>query len=250
MRFKDFFKLFLENDELDELEEVEELEPPVEKVSRLFKELADDQRYKGPEDMFQREINPGIELSSIFQWAAEHTGDLIHRASYPPRGTVMGGAVGYGYSAVIEKTKKLLKLAKEWKEYSRTTRKNPFIESLRNDYQYEVRQNGLKESFEDYEKRFRDAAKRYSDSYKNLKAYTELQRLGRGAAVSLGNLNIDFYTGYLMDIIHLTDELGEAAYFVPLKVHRAHDVDISELLNPIKDYVQKNGLDGIPVSLQ
>lgn len=230
-------------------ESTEDTETPVEKVSRLFKELADDQRFKGPEDMFQSDTNPGVELSSIFQWAAEHTGDLIHRASYPPRGTVMGGPIGYGYAAVREKTKKLLKLAREWKDYSRQTRKNPFIESLRNDYDYEVRENRTSESFEEYEKRFKSAAKRYSDSYKNLKAYTELQRLSRGAAVSLGNLNIDFYTSYLTNIIYLMDELGEAAYLVPSKNYMSQDINISELLNPIKDYVQKQGLDNIPNTL-
>jgi hypothetical protein len=232
MNFKEFYQIYSEQNEND----------TINVISRLFKELAEKQRFGGPENMFQSNVNPGIDYSSIFQWAAEHTGDLIHRASYPPKGTVMGGGIGYGFGAVREKVKKLHRMAKEWRDYEASTHKNPFLDSLKNDYDYTKKSGDTNLSFEEYQKEFVDASKRYSDSYRALPAYTEMQRLGRQAAVALGKLDIKWYYIFLSELLELIEK-GESSYFIPSKVLKGNDLDLSEHLTKLENYVKENNND-------
>lgn len=179
MKFKKYYNLLLEDYDKD-----------VVFISNLFKELGNTQRYEGPEEMFHRNVNPGVQYSSIFQWLAEHTGDLIHRASYPPKGTLLGGPITSGFDAVQEKVEKIFRTATDFKNYYNTTRENPFLKSLENDYFSISKREEMDLTFDEYKEQFINAGKKYSESYRLLTYYTELQRLSRLSAILLGKLDI------------------------------------------------------------
>ena len=126
-----------------------------------------------PENMMLYGHNPGINNSGQFQHAAEHIGDLVHRLSSTKDN--QGGGHDYGMDAALAKSLRNYKFS-------------DMIAQVRRNGEYAV-ETGEAESVAKYEKEFRDAADRYADAYRKIPVYTEFQKLGRDAAVALGELN-------------------------------------------------------------
>lgn len=148
-----------------------------------------------PESLFHDPANPGVGLSCGFQWALEHTGDLVHRAAFTDNG---GGGWEYGIGAVSEKVNKLLRAARSMTE---NPRDNPeFV--ARKEFQWHFREeadpkhryrwlDGLDE--EGAIAAWKGALLRYSKAYAELPAVTRLQRDGKWAAVYLGRLDLTMW---------------------------------------------------------
>ena len=123
-----------------------------------------------PEDMFLTRYNPGMEFGTAYQYAAEHIGDLVHRLSSTNNNE--GGGYRYGMDAALTKA-------------SRNYYFHDLLAQVKRNYEY-YKPRGYKGSLEDFENDFRAAAARYADAYKQIPTYTELQELGKQAAIALG----------------------------------------------------------------
>lgn len=189
--------------------------------------------------MFHKNVNPGVQYSSVFQWLAEHTGDLIHRASYPPKGTVMGGPITYGFDAVKEKVEKIFRTATDFNNHHRRTGENPFLNSLENDYKFGVKEGKISMPFEEYKNQFINAGKKYSQSYRLLSYYTELQSLSRLAAIFLGKLDIQ---GYYLALSRIKDLIkdGPKSYFTPSVISDNQDENVKRCLLALQKKVEEN----------
>jgi hypothetical protein len=138
-----------------------------------FNALANKQRGI-PESMFHREVNPGADHSNIWQWAMEHTGDLIHRAAQ----TEMDF---WGKEALEEKVRKLYRAASQAYGFEREVE-----EGIDNNWKYRVENNRYKGTVEQYRKEAYEAGVRYGKAYMKLEPITKFQRLGKEAAIRLG----------------------------------------------------------------
>lgn len=154
-----------------------ELVCPSPEIHKAFKALADQQRGV-PESMFSRKHNPGCEHSGAWQWAMEHTGDLIHRAA-------QADLPEWGLEALDEKVHKIHRALTATLPLGRDIERQ-----LRSNYEYQseaargnYKFNG---SLEKWEQMAYDAGRRYSKAYDALEPLTHLQALGKEAAVSLG----------------------------------------------------------------
>lgn len=183
MKFKEFYSYFCES---------KKTRHEYVFISKLFNELASSQRGGGPEEMFHNNVNPGVNHSSIFQWLAEHTGDLIHRASYPPVGSGFGGGgIGYGFGAVKEKVAKLFKKANEFKQFHKHYHTNPFLQSMENDFKFRLKEGRTDLTLEEYQTKFVNAAKntkmhtKFSTHILNYKDCQEMLRLVLGIWILL-----------------------------------------------------------------
>ena len=154
-----------------------------------------------PEDMMHWKINYGINHSGKYQNAAEHIGDLVHRLSSTKDN--QGGGYKYGMEAGLDKS-------------SRKYDFKDMLAQVRRNAEAAVR-DGEIESVELFEKEFKDAAKKYADAYRKIPVYTEFQKIGRDAAIALGNL--DFSTTQRL-LNRLVDKLNkpdaDVKYFEPL----------------------------------
>lgn len=231
MKFNELYSFFSES---------RETQPEYILINTLFLEVARSQRAHGPEEMFHRDVNPGVDYSSIFQWLAEHTGDLIHRASFAPLKGGFAGGPAYGFGAVKEKVEKLFRKADEFRRLHKHYHTNPFLESMKNDFNFRIREGHTDLTLEEYQNKFVNAAKKYKDAYKVLNAYTEMQRLSRIAAVSLGNLDI---TLYWLSLYHLQELLNEGpvGYYTPSKKLTEDQKEIRDALLKLQNDVRENG---------
>lgn len=154
-----------------------ELVCPTAEIHKAFKALADQQRGV-PESMFSRKHNPGCEHSGTWQWAMEHTGDLIHRAS-------QADMPEWGLEALNEKTHKIFRALTAGMPLGRDIERQ-----LRSNYEYQsVAERGkyqFKGSLEKWEQMAYDAGRRYAKAYDALEPLTQLQALGKEAACALG----------------------------------------------------------------
>ena len=128
-----------------------------------------------PENMMSYRHNPGINNSGKYQHAAEHIGDLVHRLSSTNKN--QGGGHKYGISAALSK-------ATSRYDYA------DMLAQVKRNAEHAV-ENGEAESIEAFIEEFKDAAKRYAEAYKKIPVYTEFQRLGRDAAIALGELRFN-----------------------------------------------------------
>ena len=126
-----------------------------------------------PEDMMHWKKNHGIGHSGKYQIAAEHIGDLVHRLSSTDEN--QGGGYKYGINAALEKI-------------AMTHKYSDMLAQVRRNAEAAVK-DGEIESVEAFEKEFKDAADKYADAYRKIPVYTEFQKLGRDAAIALGELN-------------------------------------------------------------
>ena len=178
---------------------------PSEDLHRAFKKLADEQRDK-PEQMFKAKINPGCEHSGAWQWAMEHTGDLVHRAS-------QADLPEWGLEAVQEKTIKLLRACKAVLPLGKDIDRQ-----LRSNYEYhsdpERGKHQFKGSLEKWEQMAYDAGRKYARAYMELKPITHLQRLGIDAAIACGQAHWSEMRDILTEIKYLIDNgKAEQQYF-------------------------------------
>jgi len=156
-----------------------------------------------PEDMFKRDTNPGVDYSGVFQTAAEHIGDLIHRLSYREE---QGGGVGYGIEAAINKASRFVK----------PSALDDVLDQLDRNYEYYRDERGYKGSKEDFKRDFRAAATRYAEAYQDMPYATLPQFLAKRAAVNLGRLDFPMVRANLRQLIDtLQGEQAEAHYWAP-----------------------------------
>lgn len=157
-----------------------------------------------PEDMFDPRSNPGIEHGTgPFTYAAEHIGDLVHRLSYVPR---VGGGVEYGIEAAYTKARRNYDL-----------RQDRLNESLKSNYRFYKDNGRFNGTFNEYLKKFDQAANRYADAYRLIPVHTELQKFGRDAAVALGERNFPKAQQNLNEIKRrLENENAHEEYWRPL----------------------------------
>ena len=180
-----------------------------------FDDLQTAQR-SGPEHLFHDTDNPGVGLSWGFQWALEHTGDLVHRAAFGN----WGGGWEYGYGAVHEKVEKLYRAAREMTE---RPREHPEAVARREfQWMHSGERIGALPSWlvglsEDQAiEVWKAALKRYADGYRALVPLTRLQRMGRRAAISLGDLDLAGWRSTLVSMSVLLKDAtaaGEVAEF-------------------------------------
>lgn len=147
-----------------------------------FRQLQAAQRAR-PESMFLPAHNPGADISGAFQWAMEHTGDLVHRAAYQPE---MGG---YGCHAMVEKLTKLMR----WRRAGDSVQD----QATRN-HEFETAEGRVSQPLRGYLAALDQAGLRYAEAYMQLGrlrasepcahrlVQTWLQRQAVLAAVALG----------------------------------------------------------------
>ncbi len=175
-------------------------DPPPD-LAQAFDKLARQQRNK-PESMFSREYNPGSDHSNMWQWAMEHTGDLIHRAAQTH---------GWGRGAVEEKVEKLLRAARSGYGFSRE-----LLEQLHSNWEYRVEHGRYDKPKETFIKEAFDAGERYAKAYEVLKPITKFQRLGKEAAIALGRRKWEEYRQILTEFKSLIDQGKlETDYYIP-----------------------------------
>ncbi len=164
-----------------------------------------------PEDMFHRETNPGIEYSGIYQTAAEHIGDLIHRLSYREE---QGGGVQYGIEAAINKAKRFVK----------ASALDDALPQLYRNYEYHRDERDYKGSKEDFERDFRKAATRYAEAYQDMPYATLPQFLAKRAAVNLGKLNFPAVRANLRQLIEILEsDTAENNYWAPFAAGQSRE---------------------------
>jgi hypothetical protein len=153
-----------------------------------------------PEDMFQTKDNPGINFGTAFQHAAEHIGDLVHRLSSTDSN--QGGGHRYGMSAALSKASSRYSFG-------------DLLAQVRRNYDY-FKGRGYKGSLEAFENEFKAAAARYADAYNQVPTYTELQELGKQAAIALGEFRFIDAQAALDQIVEILEgPNAEEAYFRP-----------------------------------
>lgn len=182
-----------------------ELVCPTAEMHKAFKALADQQRGV-PESMFSRKHNPGCEHSGVWQWAFEHTGDLIHRAS-------QADLPEWGIDALSEKVGKLHRALTAALPLGRDVERQ-----LRSNYEYQSdAKRGkyqFKGSLKKWEQMAYDAGRRYSKTYDALEPMTLLQALGKEAAVCLGGARWTDMGYALRELKHMLDTgKAEKMYF-------------------------------------
>jgi len=156
-----------------------------------------------PEDMFKEQKNPGVSNSNIFQYAAEHIGDLVHRLSSTE--TNQGGGQDYGLDAALTKA-------------SRNYFLNDALDQAGRNYQYHVDNYGYKGSKSDFEYDLIKAGKRYADAYRKIPVYTEFQKMARDAAISLGEFKTSRAERILKDLVKKLEQPdAKEKYFERLK---------------------------------
>lgn len=153
-----------------------------------------------PEDMFQTKYNPGIQFGAAFQHAAEHIGDLVHRLSSTDSN--QGGGHKYGMGAALTKASSRYYFG-------------DLLAQVRRSYDY-FKGRGYKGSLEAFENEFKAAAARYADAYNQIPTYTELQELGKQAAIALGEFRFSDAQAALDQIVEiLKSPNAEEVYFQP-----------------------------------
>jgi hypothetical protein len=153
-----------------------------------------------PEDMFRTKDNPGINFGTAFQHAAEHIGDLVHRLSSTDSN--QGGGHRYGMGAALSKASSRYYFG-------------DLLAQVRRNYDY-FKGRGYKGSLEAFENEFKAAAARYADAYNQIPTYTELQELGKQAAIALGEFRFSDAQAALDQIVKtLKGPNAEEAYFQP-----------------------------------
>lgn len=156
-----------------------------------------------PEDMFKEQKNPGVSNSNIFQYAAEHIGDLVHRLSSTE--TNQGGGQDYGLNAALTKA-------------SRNYGLNNALDQAGRNYQYHVDNYGYKGSKSDFEYDLIKAGKRYADAYRKIPVYTEFQKMARDAAIALGEFKTSRAEKILKDLVKKLEQPDvKEKYFERLK---------------------------------
>lgn len=156
-----------------------------------------------PEDMFNENKNPGVNHSNIFQYAAEHIGDLVHRLSSTENN--QGGGQDYGLDAALTKA-------------SRNYLLDDALDQAGRNYQYHVDNYGYKGSKSDFEYDLIKAGKRYADAYRKIPVYTEFQKMARDAAIALGEFKTSRAEKILKDLVKkLKQPDAKEKYFEKLK---------------------------------
>src|ERR1019366_2403181 len=142
----------------------------------------------------------------VWQWAMEHTGDLIHRAS-------QAELPEWGIEALTEKTRKLHRALTSTLPMGRDIERQ-----LKSNYEYhsgaDQGKYQFKGSLELWERMAYDAGRRYSKAYDALEPLTHLQSLGKEAAVALGQAHWHDMLGAILELKHLLDSgKAESIYF-------------------------------------
>ena len=156
-----------------------------------------------PENMFDAQDNPGVNHSNIFQYAAEHIGDLVHRLS--STATNQGGGQDYGLEAALTKA-------------SRNYLLDDALDQAGRNYQYHVDNYGYKGSKSDFEYDLIKAGKRYANAYRKIPVYTEFQKMARDAAIALGEFKTNKAERILKDLVKKLQQPNvKEKYFERLK---------------------------------
>lgn len=176
-----------------------------EELKSAFRQLADQQRGT-PEMMFHDAHNPGVSHGAgLWQYHMEHAGDLIHRAA-------QADLPGYGLEALYEKTRKLQRDVTRAYGFEREINEN-----IKNNYTYALENGKYSGSLEQWTEEAYKAGKRYADAYRKLKPITEMQRLGRDAAIALGERRFRDYGNHIKSLYDLvTGPNARELYFTRL----------------------------------
>ena len=185
----------------------------VEVYDKLFKELQMLQRGK-PESMFDKTRNPGSSNSNLYAEMLEHTGDLIHRASYPKFLSGWGGKTGWDYGCESTKNKVKLCLRRVDNDHRWDSE---ILDNVKANWREKYESGSYKGSEEEYMNESLGAAKRYAEAYRELPFYTVLQEECRRAAIMLGKMQWVFYKDALYNILELVDK-GEEGYLSYLPI--------------------------------
>lgn len=145
-----------------------------------FRELQDIQRGT-PESMFNNNVNPGAGNSQLYQYAMEHTGDLIHRVAYMDDVIGWGGATGVDYGMSVGQTKvnTVLRIKND-------ILRGEIESQARDNWKYRSQQGDMQLSEEEFIKQMQDAGKRYAEVYRQLKPITKAQKVAQDATIALG----------------------------------------------------------------
>lgn len=199
---------------VDTLLEDEEVLTP---IQAAFIKVQKQQRYEGPEDMFSKSSNPGVQFGTgVWTHALEHGGDLVHRLAYT--GTMKdfgGGGVGYGRDAALSKAQKLLYTMKPKKGWMSAG--DEVAQNITHNYRYFTENGEFSGSEEEFQKTVRDAGERYAQAYEQIQPVTEMQKLGRDIAIDFGRFRFDASVPKLKRLVDLlTSPDWETLYWTPL----------------------------------
>lgn len=144
------------------------------------------------------------------QRAMEHVGDLVHRAAMPAEGSgegVGGGGHEYGLEALREKVGRALRQLKD-------TEADGLAQIERNAAFREKEGEG---KAEDILAKAKAQLEEYSAAYAQIPVHTELQRLGRDAAVALGRMDWAAYKDNLTKLQEILNSKDAAAQYAAME---------------------------------
>jgi hypothetical protein len=197
-----------------------------------FAKVHNQQRYEGPEDMFDYKKNKDVDGGSgIWTHMLEHGGDLVHRSSYSGTDADFGGGgIEYGASATLEKAQKILSYIKSRKGAMPISQ--DVAENIENNWKYRVKTGKEKRTLKEFQNSVKEAGERYSSAYEKIEPVTEVQKLGRDAAIAIGRFDFASAEPKLERLIKLLDTPDwEKNYWKPLP-SKGGMSDQSAFINP------------------
>ena len=184
-------------------------------LQRAFDRVHNQQRWEGPESMFNDRANPGVEFGTG-GWldSLEHGGDLVHRASYAGTSEDFGGGgIHFGRGAVLEKAERLLRRYTSAYGFARDV-----AEQIDHNYHYYSTEGKFKGTKEEFRAIVKAAGERYSQAYEKIQPITIVQKLGRDIAIDTGRFQFDQAVPKLKALIRvLKSPEWEKFYWAPLK---------------------------------
>ncbi len=164
----------------DDMQEDQEGGPPSYEQERdaAFDTLADAQR--GAPEVAMRRLQ-GAQISQLYGWVCEHTGDISHRMSQTY--SFFKG----GYQWVDEKVAKVLRSLRHPYGFRREA-----FEQIKSNHALHVREGNPKwASVEDAIQRLEALGKAYADEHRKLPVFNEVQMLARDAAIAMGEMDFE-----------------------------------------------------------
>jgi hypothetical protein len=195
-------------------------------IQDRFIELHEAQRYGGPEGMFDPQNNPNVDFGQgMWLNALEHVGDLVHRLSYSSsKSDFGGGGHGYGMSAALEKADRFIRKFSNKPGWMKI--EDDVAQNIENNFNYRKKNGEFNGTLKEFQDEVKAAGERYAAEYEKLNPVTEMQKLGRDAAIDVGRFNFAAANDKLKKLSKMLNAPdAEKAYWTPMDKSPAKSVD-------------------------
>jgi len=185
-------------------------------LQKAFNLVHEHQRWEGPEKMFSEEHNLNVDKGNgAWRDALEHVGDIVHRLSYSGYNDFGGGGPGWGMEAGLNKAERFAR-----KFFDRPGNV-PIAQDIQNEiganYEWQKKQGKYNGTEAEFRQLVKEAGERYSQEYEKIQPVTEVQKLGRDAAIAVGRFQFDVAKAKLDRISRmLSGPNAEKNYWTPL----------------------------------